>query len=40
MPRLYSDLYTLLSQTEYFLGVFENDYYRITRKYIDTVGTL
>ncbi|KRX00176.1 hypothetical protein PPERSA_10675 [Pseudocohnilembus persalinus] len=35
-----SNLQTLFQQEEYFLGVFENEHYKVTRKYIETVGIL
>jgi hypothetical protein len=31
-------LYEHMRQEQYFLGAFENAYYRITRKYLDAPG--
>lgn len=33
--KWYNDLYSFFERDENFLGVFENDFIRITRKYVD-----
>jgi hypothetical protein len=35
---IYNSLYEFFEQEEYFLGVFENNFYRITKKYLPSAG--